>query len=151
MIVRQSKVAISTFFLREIDAPPKRKSNKEMKLMTWIKEKQEMKRVQKMSAAKMIVLIRESDIENTLIARKNIVEIRKFKKLMIFRIIFEESKKILKFNDFWIRNVASTATLWREKFKMMIHEIKVKSMLQNIKNDEAKMMKKVDEVMHPRL
>ena len=53
-----------------------------------------------MNAVKMIILICKSNIENTLIARKNIVKIRKFKKLMIFRIIFEESKKILKFNNF---------------------------------------------------
>ena len=59
-----------------------------------------MKQMQKMNAAKMIVLIRELNIENTLTARKNIVKIKKFKKLMIFKIIFEESKKILKFNDF---------------------------------------------------
>ena len=59
-----------------------------------------MERVQKMSAAEMIVLARESNTENTLTARKNIVEVRKFKKLMIFKIIFEESKKILKSNDF---------------------------------------------------
>ena len=59
-----------------------------------------MKRMQRMNAAEMIILTRKSNIENTLIARKNIVEIKKFKKLIIFRIIFEESKKILKFNDF---------------------------------------------------
>ena len=122
-----------------------------MKLMTWIKEKQEMKRMQRMSAAKMITLTHESDIENTLIARKNIVEIRRFKKLMIFRIIFEESKKILKFNNFWVKDVASTTTLRREKFEMMIHKVKVKNMLQDIKNDGTKMMKKVDEIMHSKL
>ena len=148
MIIKQSKVAISTFFLRETDAPSKRKSSRKMKLMTWIKEKQKMKRMQKMSAAKMIILTRKSDIENTLTARKNIVEIKRFKKLMIFKIIFEGSKKILKFNDFWIKDIASTATLRRERFKMMIHEIKIKNMPQDIKNDEAKVMKKVDEIMH---
>ena len=56
--------------------------------------------MQKMSAVEMIILTRESNIENTLIARKNIVKIKKFKRLIIFRIIFEKSKKILKFNDF---------------------------------------------------
>ena len=59
-----------------------------------------MKRVQKMNVLKMIILIRESNIKNTLTARKNIIKIKKFKKLMIFRIIFEKSKKILKFNNF---------------------------------------------------
>ena len=59
-----------------------------------------MKRMQKMSATEMIALTRRLNIENTLIARKNIVKIKKFKKLIIFKMIFEESKKILKFNDF---------------------------------------------------
>ena len=53
-----------------------------------------------MNAAEVIALTRESDIENTLIARKNIVEVKRFKKLMIFKVISEGSKKILKFNDF---------------------------------------------------
>ena len=56
--------------------------------------------MQKINAAKMIILIRELNIKNMLIARKNIVKIKKFKKLMIFKVIFEKSKKILKFNDF---------------------------------------------------
>ena len=59
-----------------------------------------MKRMQKMSATEMITLTHELNIKNTLIARKNIVKIKRFKKLMIFKIIFEENKKILKFNDF---------------------------------------------------
>ena len=59
-----------------------------------------MKRMQKINAVKIIVLICELNIENTLTARKNIIKIKKFKKLMIFKIIFEKSKKILKFNNF---------------------------------------------------
>ena len=56
--------------------------------------------MQKMSAAKVIALIRELNTINMLSARKNIVKIKKFKRLMIFKGIFEESKKILKSNDF---------------------------------------------------
>ena len=56
--------------------------------------------MQKINAAEVIILIYKSNIKNTLTARKNIVKIKKLKKLMIFRIIFEESKKILKFNNF---------------------------------------------------
>ena len=56
--------------------------------------------MQKMNAAKMIVLTCKLNIKNTLIARKNIVKIKKFKKLMIFKVVFEKSKKILEFNDF---------------------------------------------------
>ena len=56
--------------------------------------------MQKINATKIIILICKSNIENTLIARKNIIKIRKFKKFMIFKIIFEKNKKILKFNKF---------------------------------------------------
>ena len=59
-----------------------------------------MKRMQKMNAMKIIALTRKLNTINTLFARKNIVKIRRFKKLITFRIISEESKKILKLNDF---------------------------------------------------
>ena len=39
MIVKQSRIAISMFFLREISVFSKRKLSKKMKLMIWIKEK----------------------------------------------------------------------------------------------------------------
>ena len=149
--IKQLTIAISIFFTCEISAFLKRKSSKKMKLMTWIKEKQEMKRMQKMSATEIIILICKSNIEDTLTIRKNIVKIRRFKRLMIFKIIFERNKKILKFNNFWIKDVVLTTILRREKFEMMIHEIKVKNMFQNIKKEETKMMKKIDEIMHSRL
>ena len=59
-----------------------------------------MKRIQRMNARKIIALTRKLNTINILFARKNIVEIKKFKKLMIFKIIFERNKKILKLNDF---------------------------------------------------
>ena len=59
-----------------------------------------MKKMQKMNTMKIIALTRKSNTMNTLFAQKNIVEIKKFKKLIIFKIIFEESKRILKSNDF---------------------------------------------------
>ena len=110
-----------------------------------------MKQMQKINATEMIVLTCELNIENTLIARKNIVKIKRFKELIIFKIIFEESKKILKFNDFQIKNVVLTTILRREKFKMIIYEIKFKNMSQDIKNEKTKIMKKVDKIMHSRL
>ena len=141
-------ITISTFLLREIKVFSKQKLNKKMKLMIWIKKEEEIKWVQKISAAEMIARTRELNIENMLIVCKNIVKIKKFKKLMIFRIIFEENKKILKFNKFLIKNVISTTTLRRERFKMIIHEIKIKNIFQDIKNKKTKIIKKVDEIMH---
>ena len=56
--------------------------------------------MQKINATKMIALTRKLNIKNTLITRKNIIKIKKFKRLMIFKVIFKKNKKILKFNDF---------------------------------------------------
>ena len=53
-----------------------------------------------MNAIEIITLIHESNINNTLIACKNIVKVKKFKKLIIFKIIFRKNKKVLKFNNF---------------------------------------------------
>ena len=47
-----------------------------------------------------------------------------------------------------MKDVVSTTTLRREKFEIIIHEIKVKSMSQDIKNEEAKIMEKTDKIMH---
>ena len=56
--------------------------------------------MQKTNVTKIIILIYELNIKDILIVRKNIVKIKKFKKFIIFKIIFEESKEILKFNNF---------------------------------------------------
>ena len=40
--------------------------------------------MQKINATKIITLTRELNIKNTLIARKNIIKIKKFKELIIF-------------------------------------------------------------------
>ena len=56
-----------------------------------------------MNVAKIIALTRELNTMNTLLARKNIVEIKKFKKIIIFKIIFERKKKILKSTIFDIQ------------------------------------------------
>ena len=53
-----------------------------------------------MNVIKIIALTRELNIMNTLFLRKNIVKVKKFKKLIIFKITSEENKKILKSNDF---------------------------------------------------
>ena len=107
--------------------------------------------MQKMNIIEMIILTRELNIENTLTIYKNIVKIRKFKRLIIFKIIFKESKKILKFNNFYIKDVVLTTVLRRERFKIIIHKIKIKNMFQNIKNEKVKMMKKINKIMHLKL
>ena len=148
---KSAEVAFSVSSVLAASAPPKRRLSKEMELVAWIKGDQEMKRVQKMSAAEVVALARGPDTVNTLPARKNIVEVRRFKRLVVFKIVSEGSKKILKSNDFWIKDVVITATLRREKFGVMIHEVRVKSMPQDIKNGGAKVIEKAGEVMHSEL
>ena len=53
-----------------------------------------------MNMKEMIILTREFNIAITLTTRKNIIKMQKFKKLIIFKVISEKSKKILKLNDF---------------------------------------------------
>ena len=48
----------------------------------------------------MMILTRESDVAITLIARKNMIKMQKFERLIMFRVIFEKSKKFLKLKNF---------------------------------------------------
>ena len=59
------------------------------------KKTQKIKRVQKMSAKKIIILTREFNVKIILTARKDIMKMQKFKRLIIFKIIFKRNKKIL--------------------------------------------------------
>ena len=61
---------------------------------------------------------------------------------MIFRMISEESRKILKLNKFWFKNVAETVVLKRDRFNVVIHEVKIKKIFQDIKNEKARIVKK---------
>ena len=47
-----------------------------------------------------MTLIRNLNFSITLTARKNIMKIQKFKEIMIFKVFFKESKKILRLNNF---------------------------------------------------
>ena len=53
-----------------------------------------------MNAKKIIILTRDLNVAIMLTARKNEIKIQEFKKLIMFRIIFEKNTKILKLNDF---------------------------------------------------
>ena len=65
-----------------------------------MKKIQEMKQIQKMNAEKIMTLTRDLNVNITLTTRKNTTKIQKFKEMMIFKMIFERSKKILKLNNF---------------------------------------------------
>ena len=104
-----------------------------------------------MNVEKMMTLIHNSNVNIILFARKNIMKMRKFKKLIIFKMIFKKSKKILKSNNFWIKDVVETATFRRKKSNVIIYKMKIKSIFLNIKNKETKTMQKINNIMHLRL
>ena len=56
--------------------------------------------MQKISAANTMILTQKSNIMKMLRACRKIVHVQKFKKLIIFKINFEERNKVLKSNEF---------------------------------------------------
>ena len=56
--------------------------------------------MQKISVIKIIILICKLNIKNILTIYINIIKIKKSKEIIIFKIVFEKNKKILKFNNF---------------------------------------------------
>jgi len=56
--------------------------------------------VHKISAIKIIALIRNLDTIDTLITQKDIQKIKQFKKIIIFRVNSKSNKKTLKLSDF---------------------------------------------------
>ena len=99
----------------------------------------------------MIILTSDFNVSITLTVHKNIMKMQRFKKLIMFKVIFEKSKKILKSNDFLIKDVVIIITFRREKFEIMMHEINIESMLQNIKSEDAKVIEKINVIIYLRL
>jgi len=56
--------------------------------------------VHKINATKVVILVCNFNVVETLIARKSIQSIRHFKKIIVFRINNKSNKKTLESNDF---------------------------------------------------
>ncbi len=91
---------------------------------------------------------REININEMLSMHKNIETMKKWLNLLIFWIKTKDSKKILKKNDFWIKEISSNARLHEVNFKIMIHEIKVEEMFKNIKKKTMKTLIKINKDIH---
>ncbi len=91
---------------------------------------------------------REININEMLSMHKNIETMKKWLNLLIFWIKTKDSKKILKKNDFWIKEISSNASLHEVNFKIMIHEIKVEEMFKNIKKKTMKTLIKINKDIH---
>ena len=61
----------------------------------------------------------------------------------------KDSKRILKKNDFWIKEISLNASLCEVDFKIMIHEIRIKEMSKDIKKKKrAKVLIKINKDIH---
>ncbi len=60
----------------------------------------------------------------------------------------KSSKKTLKKNDFWIKEILLNACLCKISFEVVIHEIKVKEMSKNIKKKKTKTLIKINKDIH---
>ncbi len=60
----------------------------------------------------------------------------------------KSSKKTLKKNDFWIKEILLNICLCKISFEVVIHEIKVKEMFKNIEKKEMRMLIKINKDIH---
>ncbi len=60
----------------------------------------------------------------------------------------KNSKRILKKNDFWIKEISLNICLCEVSFEVVIHKIKVKEMSKNIKKKEVRMLIKINKDIH---
>ena len=60
----------------------------------------------------------------------------------------KSSKKTLKKNDFWIKEISLNACLHEVSFEVVIHEIRIEEMFKNIKKKEMKILIKINKDIH---
>jgi len=90
---------------------------KKFEIKIFINEKEEVKRIMITTIKNIVRWVREIDINKMLSTYKNIEMMKKWLKLLIFWIKMKSSKKILKKNNFWIKEILLNAYL---------HEISLK-------------------------
>jgi len=88
------------------------------------------------------------NIIKTLIARKNIQRIKHFERIIVFRINNKNNKIILKSNNFWVKEMLTTTIIYQKRARVIIHNIRIKSISKNIKKKKAKIIKKLCKIIY---
>ncbi len=114
----------------------------------FIKEKEEVKRIMTTTTKNIVKWAKEIDVNKMLSMCKNIKTMKRWSRLLIFWIKMKNSKKTLKKNDFWIKEIFLNACLCKISFEVVIHEIKVKEMFKNIEKKEARVLIKINKDIH---
>ena len=121
---------------------------KKFEVKIFIKEKEKVKRIMMTMMKNIVRWVREIDVDETLSTRKNIKMMKRWSKLLIFWIKIKSSKRTLKKNDFWIKEISLNICLCKINFEVVIHEIKIKEMFKNIKKKETRMLIKINKDIH---
>jgi len=117
---------------------------KKFEIKIFIKSEKKIKRIIIITTKNIVNWARKIDVNKTLFARKNIEIIKRRLKLLIFRIKTKNNKKILKKNNFWIKKISLNASLREASYNIVVHKIKIKKMLKNIKKKKTKMFIKIN-------
>ncbi len=121
---------------------------KKFKIKIFVKEKEKIKRIMMITTENIVRWAREIDVDETLSTRKNIETMKRWSNLLIFQIKIKDSKKILKENNFWIKEISLNISLHEVSFKIVIHEIKVKRMSKDIEKKIMKTLIKINKDIH---
>ena len=121
---------------------------KKFEVKIFIKEKEEIKRIMTTTMKNIVKWTREIDVDKMLSTYKNIETMKRWLRLLIFQVKMKNSKKTLKKNDFWIKEISSNACLRKISFEVVIYKIKVEEMFKNIKKKEMKTLIKINKDIH---
>ncbi len=114
----------------------------------FIKEKEEIKRIMMTITKNIVRWVKEIDVNEMLLMCKNIETMKKWSKLLIFWIKMKSSKRTLKKNDFWIKEISLNAYLHEVSFEVVIHEIRIEETSKNIEKKEMRMLIKINKDIH---
>ena len=91
---------------------------------------------------------KEIDVDEMLSTCKNIETIKRWSNLLIFWVKTKDSKRILKKNNFWIKEISLNINLREVSFKIVIYEIKIKEMFKDIEKKRMKALIKINKDIH---
>ncbi len=121
---------------------------KKFKIKIFVKKKEKIKKIMMITTKNIMRWVREINVDEMLLTRKNIKIMKKWSNLLIFWIKIKDSKRILKKNDFWIKEISLNISLHKISFKIVIHEIKVEEMSKNIEKKRVKTLIKINKNIH---
>ena len=124
---------------------------KKLEVKIFIKEKEKMKRIMMTTIKNIVEWVRESNINKMLSTCKDIETMKRWSNLLIFWVKMKDSKKILKENDFWVREMSLNISLHEVSFEVIVHEIRIKEMFKDIEKKRAKTLIKINKDIYSEL